>query len=115
MDGLKHFRAQAIIFDKDGTLIDFHTMWGGWATYLADQIQHVSGRDVRIALYEAMGYDDVNKKVRAGGKLASSTMGKLHQLTIDVVQASGVSAKRADQIVEQAWAIPDPVLLARQF
>jgi phosphoglycolate phosphatase len=115
MDSMKHFRAQAIIFDKDGTLIDFHTMWGGWATYLADQIQHVSGCDVLTALYEAMGYADINKKVLAGGKLASSTMGKLHQLTIDIVQASGFSAEHAKQIVGQAWAIPDPVLLAKQF
>lgn len=115
MDRLKHFHAQVIIFDKDGTLIDFHTMWGGWTTYLADQIQQVSGRDVRANLYDAMGYDDLNKKVRAGGKLASSTMGKLHQLTIDIVQAAGFSAERATQIVEQAWAIPDPVLLAKQF
>jgi phosphoglycolate phosphatase-like HAD superfamily hydrolase len=62
MDGLKHFKAQAIIFDKDGTLIDFDAMWGGWVLYLAGQLKTVSGIDVRKSLCLAMGYDEANKK-----------------------------------------------------
>jgi phosphoglycolate phosphatase-like HAD superfamily hydrolase len=42
LNDLKHFKAQAIIFDKDGTLIDFDAMWGGWVVYLAEQIKTVS-------------------------------------------------------------------------
>jgi phosphoglycolate phosphatase-like HAD superfamily hydrolase len=43
MKDLKHFKAKAIIFDKDGTLIDFDAMWGGWVIYLAEQYHLESG------------------------------------------------------------------------
>jgi phosphoglycolate phosphatase len=115
MDGLKHFRVQAIIFDKDGTLIDFDAMWGGWVVHLAEQLGAVSGLKLREALCLAMGYDDKTKKVSATGKLASRPMSQLYQLTVDVVQSFGVSTSEAECIVEKAWCIPDPVILAKPF
>ena len=30
---------ELVIFDKDGTLIDFHAMWGGWAETLAERLE----------------------------------------------------------------------------
>ncbi len=113
MDGLKRFRAQAIIFDKDGTLIDFDAMWGGWVVYLAEQIKAVSGLDVCEALCLAMGFDQLSRKVLAQGKLASRPMSQLYQLTIDVVQSFGLGPGEAECIVEKAWCIPDPILLAK--
>lgn len=113
MDGWKHFRAQAIIFDKDGTLIDFDAMWGSWVVYLAEQLKLVSGLDVREALCLAMGYDDKTRKALADGKLASRPMSQLYQLSVDVVQSSGLGTGEAACIVEKAWCIPDPVLLAK--
>ena len=113
MDGLKHFRAQAIIFDKDGTLIDFDAMWGGWVVYLAEQIMAVSGLNVRAALCFAMGFDEKSRKVLPQGKLASRPMSQLHQLTIGVVKSFGLSRVDAERIVEAAWCIPDPVSLAK--
>ena len=115
LNELKHFRAQAIIFDKDGTLIDFDAMWGGWVVYLAGQLQEVSGLDVREALCLAMGYDEANKKVLAHGMMAASPMQKLYQLTVDVMQAQGLSLKKAEQVVKDGWCIPDPVISAKQF
>ena len=50
MEQFKHFKAQAIIFDKDGTLIDFDAMWGGWTIHLAGQLHEISGVDIRKAL-----------------------------------------------------------------
>ena len=113
MDGLKNFRAEAIIFDKDGTLIDFDAMWGGWVVYLAEQIAAISELQVREALCLAMGFDQKSGKVLAQGKLASRPMYQLYQLTIDVVQTFGLSPSEAECIVEKAWCIPDPVSLAK--
>lgn len=115
MDKLKNFKAQAIIFDKDGTLIDFDAMWGGWVTYLADQLEQVSGLEVRAALCLAMGYDEAHKKVLAHGKLAMTPMYLLRRLTVEVMQALGLSEKEAERVVTEGWYIPDPVILARQF
>lgn len=115
MDGLKHFKAQAIIFDKDGTLIDFDAMWGGWVVFLAEQLHGISGLHVREPLCLAMGYDDANKKVLAHGKLAATPMSQLYRLTVEVMQTLGLTAEQAERVVEQGWCIPDPVLLAKQF
>jgi phosphoglycolate phosphatase len=115
MDKLEKFKAKAIIFDKDGTLIDFDAMWGGWVVYLAEQLHSVSGVDVREALCEAMGYDEANKKVLSDGKLAATPMSQLYRLTVEVMQSSGLSADQAEAAVEKGWCIPDPVVLAKQF
>lgn len=115
MKTIKHFKPEAIIFDKDGTLIDFNFMWGGWATYLADQISLLCGKQVHESLYFALGYDFQNKKVLAKGMLASNTMENLYQTTIKVVQSLGFESEIAKHIVKEAWHIPDPVLLAKPF
>ncbi|HXD08693.1 MAG TPA: HAD family hydrolase [Anaerolineales bacterium] len=112
---MKHFRAHAIIFDKDGTLIDFDAMWGGWVIYLAAQLQEITGLQVRAPLCLAMGYDDANKRVLAHGKLAATPMAQLFRLTVEAMQSVGLTAEQAERAVEQGWCIPDPVVLARQF
>jgi phosphoglycolate phosphatase len=113
MNQLRQFKAQAIIFDKDGTLIDFDAMWGGWTIYLAKQLHQASGLNIHAPLCLAFGYDEKTNKVLAGGKLASSPMGQLRQLTKEVMQSLGLSANSAEKIVEECWCIPDPVMLAK--
>ncbi len=115
MDKLKHFKPQAIIFDKDGTLIDFDAMWGGWALYLAEQLKEASGLEVREALCLAMGFDDASKKVLAHGKLAATPMHLLYRLTVEVMRSLGLSAEDAERVVAEGWYIPDPVILAKPF
>lgn len=115
MNTLKNFKAQAVIFDKDGTLIDFDAMWGGWVIYLAEQLHLVTGLAMRGPLCLAMGYDESQNKVLANGKLAASPMWLLRNLTVEVTQSLGLSAEQAERAVEQAWCIPDPVILARPF
>lgn len=111
----KNFKPQAIIFDKDGTLIDFDAMWGGWTMYLANQLQLASGLDVRQKLCLIFGVDEVTNKVLAGGKLASMPMSLLYELTIEVMQSAGLTINEANRVVDQAWCIPDPVILAKPF
>ena len=94
MDVFRQFKAQAIIFDKDGTLIDFDAMWGGWVVFLAEQLHTVTGLAVREPLCLAMGYDDANKKVLATGKLAMTPMWLLRRLTVEVMQSLGLNGRR---------------------
>jgi phosphoglycolate phosphatase len=115
MEKLNKFKVKAIIFDKDGTLIDFDAMWGGWVIYLAEQLHLVSGLNVREALCLSMGYDEANKKVLAHGKLAATPMHLLYRLTVEVMESLGLPAEEAERIVDKGWCIPDPVILAKQF
>jgi len=40
-------------------------------------------------------------------------MSQLYQLTIDVIRTFGLSATEAEFVLEKAWCIPDPVMLAK--
>ena len=112
---LKNFRPQAIIFDKDGTLIDFDFMWGSWTLQLADRLQTSIDLDVRQALCECYGYDIVRRKILPDGKLTCTPMWRLRELMVDVVRSLGLSTLEAACAVEKAWHVPDPVTLARPF
>ena len=112
---LKDFKPQAIIFDKDGTLIDFDVMWGSWTLQLADRLQTASGLDVRQALCKCYGYDIARHKVLPDGKLTCTPMWRLREMMVEVMTSFGMPAASASCAVAKAWHVPDPVTLAKPF
>jgi phosphoglycolate phosphatase len=112
---LKHFHAQAIVFDKDGTLIDFDAMWGHWTLQLADRLEASAGLDIRQALCECYGYDIARRKILPDGKLTCTPMWRLRELMMELVGSLGLSPWEASCTVERAWHVPDAVTLARPF
>jgi phosphoglycolate phosphatase len=112
---LKNFKAQAIIFDKDGTLIDFDAMWGNWTLQLADRLQAYVKPDIRPALCASYGYDISRRKILPDGKLTCTPMWQLRELMVDVLESLGISTSEAFCTVEKAWYVPDPVALAKPF
>ncbi|WP_081532330.1 HAD family hydrolase [Rhodovulum sp. P5] len=46
----------AILFDKDGTLFDFHRSWGSWAAGILDDLEARQAAD-KAALATALGFD----------------------------------------------------------
>lgn len=115
MNLLKQFEPQAIIFDKDGTLIDFDAMWGTWTLQLADQLQVSLGLDVREALCQSYGYDIRSRKVLSDGKLTCTPMWRLRELMFEVVTSFGISEREASCAIAKGWHVPDPVTLAKPF
>jgi HAD superfamily hydrolase (TIGR01549 family) len=107
------FDPAVIIFDKDGTLIDFDAMWGAWIIALADRLEAVARLPARAALFAALGFDSARGRVLAEGKLAVTPMASLYALTIEMMRERGLTLEKAEAAVSQAWRAPDPVALAR--
>jgi phosphoglycolate phosphatase-like HAD superfamily hydrolase len=102
-----------VIFDKDGTLIDFDAMWGPWVVELVRRLESLTGRALAPGLFEALGYDAAEGRTIAGGLLAATPMARLHELTAELLVAAGVDEGAARAAVARAWEPPDPVALAR--
>ncbi|MFQ5577973.1 MAG: HAD family hydrolase [Anaerolineae bacterium] len=101
-----------VIFDKDGTLIDFNAMWGAWITGLAQTLEAAAGVSVAQTLYAAMNFDPTGGRIAAGGHLALDPMAKLRVLTAGVLRQAGLSPEAAQGAMAAAWRTPNPAALA---
>ncbi|VDL80485.1 unnamed protein product [Nippostrongylus brasiliensis] len=54
-----------VIFDKDGTLVDFNRMWLPWATNTIRLLEKATGLPVGPAVYKTLGVDPVAGKALA--------------------------------------------------
>ncbi|MCI0344846.1 MAG: HAD-IA family hydrolase, partial [Chloroflexi bacterium] len=104
---------QLIVFDKDGTLIDFHGMWGEWAIQLGRDLERETGRPIAGTLLERYGVDVRTKRTLAHGLLAATPMPRIREATVSIVEAAGVGSAEADRAVAASWRAPDPVELAQ--
>ena len=102
-----------LIFDKDGTLIEFHLMWGGWVDRLANRLEAASGLALRDGLYALLGVDLETGRVFAHGLLAATPMSRIREAVVGFVADAGTTADHAEFAVDRAWDAPDPVGLAR--
>ena len=101
-----------VVFDKDGTLIDFHAMWGGWALELGRRLDGATRRPVAGDVFAAIGFDPGSGRVRAGAPLAVATMGEIAEIIAAVIRRWCPSIAAARRAVETAWFLPDPVASA---
>lgn len=71
----------AIVFDKDGTLFDFHATWAVWAAdFLADLAAGDTGR--LIALGAAIGFDPVDARFAPSSPAIAGTPDELAALML---------------------------------
>ena len=104
---------ELIIFDKDGTLIEFHLMWGGWVNDLATRLEESTGLRLRAGLFEILGVDQESGLVRWHGLLAATPMARIREAIQAHVVEAGAGPELAASAVDAAWNAPDPVALAR--
>ena len=102
-----------LIFDKDGTLIEFHLMWGGWVDALASRLEAASGMALREGLYALLGVELETGLVHAHGLLAATPMSRIREAVVAFLADAGAAPDLAEVAVDQAWDAPDPVALAR--
>ena len=104
---------ELIVFDKDGTLIDFHGMWGEWAIELGRELERETARPVAATLLDRYGVNARTGRTLAHGLLAATPMARIRELTVEIVEEAGVTAADAERAVAAAWRAPDPVELAK--
>jgi phosphoglycolate phosphatase len=102
-----------LIFDKDGTLIEFHLMWGAWVDALASRLETASGLALREGLYPLLGVDPATGRVHAHGLLAATPMSRIRDVVQAHVAEAGAGPALAAMAVASAWHAPDPVALAQ--
>jgi phosphoglycolate phosphatase len=98
-----------VVFDKDGTLLDFHATWGGWARELGSRLERVARRPVSSDVFAAIGFDPVTGRIAPTGLLAASTMAAIEDRVATVLRRWCPRPSDARWVVEQAWFEPDPV------
>ncbi|MEO8571354.1 MAG: HAD family hydrolase [Chloroflexota bacterium] len=102
-----------VIFDKDGTLIEFDAMWGGWALELATRLGRAVGKPVAPGLFAMLGYDPETGRVLPGGALIATPMARTRDRVLELLIDDGLTARAAGRALDEAWHAPDPVGLAR--
>ncbi|MFM7679141.1 MAG: HAD family hydrolase [Roseiflexaceae bacterium] len=97
-----------VIFDKDGTLIDFQHMWGQWAHAFAIRLSQALGHDVYLQVATAYAFDASSGYIDPRGPLAIATMATMQQMAVLIVAPYCASQAAALQLVQHAWQPPDP-------
>jgi phosphoglycolate phosphatase len=104
------FDADLVVFDKDGTLIDF-SMWGELATVW---IERLSAGDSGLArdFYRSIGYDAEARRTDPRGPLAIATTGQIQAIMAATLYRHGVSWTEALDRIDSAYQTEDDYPLA---
>lgn len=62
---------QGILFDKDGTLFDFHKTWGRFTEHMLDRL--APDRETWARMARAVGYEPGNRRFIAGSAIVAGT------------------------------------------
>ncbi len=107
------FTPQLVIFDKDGTLIDFRELWFNWIDGVAHQLEATSGLNVREPLLRVMDVDPITHWIDPEGALALQPLGTLRAIAHKFLRDVGLSQTEAESVLVKAWYAPDPIALAK--
>ncbi len=99
------FEADVIVFDKDGTLIDFHTLWANRARVSVDSLMEYLSADekLRNALHAGIGYDGENHRTIAGGPVATIAISKILVVTTMILYQAGFDWEQAESAVHASF------------
>lgn len=105
-------RPSLVIFDKDGTLIDFVTMWGTWAEAFIARVCNDVNAALFIPLHAVVGVDPISKKIQSDGALAIAPEATTQRAIATLLQQYGVAAEDSFALVQRLWQAPDPTTTA---
>lgn len=104
--GSRVFACGLVIFDKDGTLIDFARLWAGKTTAAVEALAAAvdRGEDLRGDLYAMLGYDPIAGRFAPHSPVLTAPVGTLHTLAAGVLYRRGWGWLDAELLIEQHFA-----------
>lgn len=101
-----------VIFDKDGTLIDFVAMWGNWAFAFIERVSAAVSPAVRAPLCTLFGVDPHTRRIDPHGALAIAPEATTIIAVADLLVSFGVPRAEAITLTHTLWQAPDPATTA---
>jgi phosphoglycolate phosphatase len=111
--GERSFDADLVAFDKDGTLIDFESMWGrlaiAWVEHLTAETGDV---ELRHELYRSLGYDPQQQKTIPQSPMAIAATHQVQTIVAATLYRHGIPWPEAEDRARQAFAAASVLPLA---
>jgi phosphoglycolate phosphatase-like HAD superfamily hydrolase len=104
--GDSSFDIDVVVFDKDGTLIDFHLMWGSRAEEAVDALieEAGGGSALEAALYQTLGYQPETQVTAGSGPLAVVPLHKTDVIVSTVLFQHGWLWHEAEQLIADVFS-----------
>lgn len=99
------YEVEAVVFDKDGTLVDFDRLWAGRTERGVDRMMaaaHIAHAH-RPAFLRTIGVDPVTAKVIPETPLAVSTLAKLGLVAAVVAHQAGIPWHEAERLARDEF------------
>lgn len=102
----QNFELDGIVFDKDGTLIDFHATWGPILRQSVDKLLEPFTEKTAIsdAIYRTLGVDKDTMRA-TDGPYSISTFDKIYTVVATVLFQHGMKWTQAEQRVEEIFKV----------
>ncbi|CAH1779258.1 unnamed protein product [Owenia fusiformis] len=91
-----------VIFDKDGTLICFHSMWRPWIMKLSKRLENATGLKLADTVFERLGFSKETDKFLPG-VVAEGTQTDVQNELFKILEENGISHEEARSTVQRVW------------
>lgn len=103
-----------VIFDKDGTLLCFHTMWIPWIQHAAQSIENSTGLLLFPKIAQALGLCLIENKVKPG-LLAEGTTSQIAHEISTILMENGIKSYEAREVTNNALSTSSEKIISNEL